>query len=377
MVRGRRAAEALTVDGLRDRLERPRASAPGCSATRSRQGRPRRKPSCASARAGASWTPELERGGTAPRRRRPTSLDRQTPTRKAALMDTAEIRRRFVAHFESRAATPAVPSALAAARRPEPAVRQRRHGAVQALLPRPGDAAVRPRGQRAEVRAHPRHRGRRQDHPARHVLRDVRQLLLRRLLQGGRHRARLGPGHQAAAPTAAAASRRAGSTRASTTTTPRRSSSGRRSPACPTSGSCGSARRRTTGRWACPARAARARRSSTTAARTYGAPSGGHAGSRGPLPRVLEPRLHAGRAAARCAQGRLRHRRPAAEAEHRHRHGPRAGRVPAAGQGQHVRDRRDVPGDRAGRGAHRPPVRRATTRTTSGSGSSPTTSAAR
>ena len=50
--------------------------------------------------------------------------------------------------------------------------------------------------ERAEVRAHPGHRGRRQDHPARHVLRDVRQLLLRRLLQGGRHRARLGPGHQ-------------------------------------------------------------------------------------------------------------------------------------------------------------------------------------
>ncbi len=35
---------------------------------------------------------------------------------------------------------------LAAARRPQPAVRQRRHGAVQAVLPRPGDAAVRPRG---------------------------------------------------------------------------------------------------------------------------------------------------------------------------------------------------------------------------------------
>ena len=47
--------------------------------------------------------------------------------------------------------------------------------------------------------------------------------------------------------------------------------SGRRSPGCPTTGSSGSARRRTTGRWACPARAGRARRSSTTAARTYGA----------------------------------------------------------------------------------------------------------
>ena len=44
-----------------------------------------------------------------------------------------------------------------------------------------------------------------------------------------------------------------------------------RSPACPTSGSCGSARRRTTGRWACPARAARARRSSIDRGPAYGA----------------------------------------------------------------------------------------------------------
>ena len=56
-------------------------------------------------------------------------------------MQTAEIRRRFLAHFENAGHT-VVPSALAAARRPQPAVRQRRHGAVQAVLPRPGDAAV-------------------------------------------------------------------------------------------------------------------------------------------------------------------------------------------------------------------------------------------
>ena len=79
---------------------------------------------------------------------------------------------------------------------------------------------------------------------------------------------------------------------------------------------------------------------------------------RGPLPRDLEPRLHAGRAQRRAQQGRLRHLRLAAEEEHRHRHGPRAGRVPAPGQGQHVRDRRDVPGDREGHGAHRQEVRR-------------------
>ena len=43
--------------------------------------------------------------------------------------------------------------------------------------------------------------------------------------------------------------------------TTRRSRTGARSPACPTSGSSGWATRRTTGRWGCPARAARARRS--------------------------------------------------------------------------------------------------------------------
>ena len=47
------------------------------------------------------------------------------------------------------------------------------------------------------------------------------------------------------------------------------------------------------------------------------------------------------------------------------------------GNDEHVRDRRDVPRHRAGRGAHRPPLRRRTTRTTSGSAWSPTTCAAR
>ncbi len=53
---------------------------------------------------------------------------------------------------------------------------------------------------------HPRHRGGRQDHPARHVLPDERQLLLRRLLQGRRHRAGLGAGHRLAVARASSAS---------------------------------------------------------------------------------------------------------------------------------------------------------------------------
>ncbi len=77
-----------------------------------------------------------------------------------------------------------------------------------------------------------------------------------------------------------------------------------------------------------------------------------------PLPGVLEPRLHAGRAQRRPVEGGLRHQGVAAAAQHRHRHGPGAGRLPAPGQGQHVRDRRDVPGHREGLGAVRPPLRR-------------------
>ena len=63
-----------------------------------------------------------------------------------------------------------------------------------------------------------------------HLLRDARQLLLRRLLQGARDRARLEPAHQGVRPADGAA---AGHRLSSTTT--RRSACGRRSPACPTS----------------------------------------------------------------------------------------------------------------------------------------------
>ena len=190
-----------------------------------------------------------------------------------------------------------------------------------------------------------------------------------------RHRARLGPGHQAAG------RRRLGLPRGQALPERlRRRPGGRRalearSPACPTTASRGSASPRTTGRWACPAPAAPARRSSIDRGPAYGAD--GDFCRRGPLPRVLEPRLHAGRALRGAVQGGLRHRRLAAEEEHRHRHGSRAGRLHDPGRREHVRDRRDVPRHRARDGAHRPQVRRRTTRTTCGSGSSPTTCAAR
>ena len=93
-------------------------------------------------------------------------------------MDTAEIRRRFVAHFEAAAHT-AVPSASMIL--DDPTLLFVNAGMVpfKPYFLGQETAAVRPRGERAEVHPHSRHRGRRQDDPARHVLRDVRQLLLR------------------------------------------------------------------------------------------------------------------------------------------------------------------------------------------------------
>ena len=63
------------------------------------------------------------------------------------------------------------------------------HAAVQALLPRPGDAARAAPDDLPEVLPHDRHRGGRQHRAPPHLLRDARQLLDRRLLQGGRGRA--------------------------------------------------------------------------------------------------------------------------------------------------------------------------------------------
>ncbi len=80
--------------------------------------------------------------------------------------------------------------------------------------------------------------------------------------------------------------------------------------------------------------------------------------ARGPAPGDLEPGLHAGRAQRRPLQVGLRHRGLAAQEEHRHRHGPGPRRPAAAGQEEHVRDRRHVRRDRQGRGADRQDVRR-------------------
>ena len=240
--------------------------------------------------------------------------------------------------------------------RPQPAVRQRGDGAVQAVLPRPAGTPVEARHQRAEVRAHPGHRGGRQDLPARHVLPDERQLLLRRLLQGGGDHLRVGPGH--AQPVR-------GRVRP-----PRGQALGDRL-----------SRRRRGGRpleedRRRPRRADRAPRQARQLLE-HGRPRPGRpvqrdlprprpgvrprrrtGRRRGPVHGVLEPRLHAGGAQRRPVQGGLRRRRPAARAEHRHRARPRAAREHPAGRRQPLRDRRGPPGPDQGRGARGQDVRR-------------------
>ena len=180
-------------------------------------------------------------------------------------MQTHEIARRFTEHFVRRRAHPRA-QRVADPRRPDPAVRQRGHGPVQAVLPRRGARALPAGHLDPEVRAHRRHRRGRQDHPAQHVLPDGRQLLLRRLLQGRRHRARLEPGH-----------RQPGRRRLRLRPRPDlghrlprrrrgRATCGGGSPGSRPSASSAAAARTTTGTWACPVPAGPARRSTTTAA---------------------------------------------------------------------------------------------------------------
>ena len=96
-----------------------------------------------------------------------------------------------------RARTRRRPLGLARLRRPDPAVHGRRHGALRAVPHGSRSLAVPAGDERAEVHSHERHRRGRQDPPARHLLPDERQLLVRRLLQGGRHLDGVGAAHHA------------------------------------------------------------------------------------------------------------------------------------------------------------------------------------
>ena len=181
--------------------------------------------------------------------------------------------------------------------------------------------------QRAEVRAHPRHRGGRQDHPARHVLPDERQLLLRRLLQGRRDQLRLGAGHRRPGRRRLRPRPASGSGRRSTSTTTRRRSSGASSPACPAERIVRRGKEDNYWSMGVPGPGGPCTRDlhrPRPGVRRRGRPGG----RRGPLPGDLEPRLHAERAAARAAARTTSTiLGDAAGQEHRHRHGPGADRL--------------------------------------------------
>ena len=270
-------------------------------------------------------------------------------------MQTAEIRRRFLAHFENAGHT-VVPSAPLLFDDPN------------LLFVNAGMVPFKPyflgqetppfdtRHERAEVRAHARHRGGRQDHPARHVLPDERQLLLRRLLQGRRHRARLGPGHRLAR------RRRLGFDPDKIWVTVLDSDDEARQLWKEVAGLPDERIQRRgllDNYWHMGVPGPGGPCSEIYVDRGAGVRPRRRPGRRrGPVPGDLEPRLHAGGAHQRPRQGRLRRRRAAAQQEHRHRHGPGARRLPAAGQEQPVRDRRGLPGHRAGGRAHAADLRR-------------------
>ena len=148
-------------------------------------------------------------------------------------------------------------------------------------------------------------------------------------------------------------------------TTTRRSTCGRRSPACPTTGSSASPTPTISGRWATPAPAARARRSSTTTASRFpGGPPGSPDadgdrfieiwnlvfmqfeqlpdGKRVDLPQALDRHRHGARAHRRRAAGhprQLRHR-PVPALIARHRRGDRRRADGAAERRSHRGHRR-------------------------------------
>ena len=181
-----------------------------------------------------------------------------------------EIRSTFLNFFADERPRNRAVVAARAAQRPDLDVHQCRHGAVQERLYRRREAALSARHHLAEMRARRRQAQRprqcRLHRAASHLLRDARQFLVRRLLQGPRDRAGLESGHQGVRPAEGQAARRP-----SISTTTRRSISGRRSRACRSRASSASPAPTISGRWATPARAGRARKSSTTTATRSGA----------------------------------------------------------------------------------------------------------
>ena len=123
-----------------------------------------------------------------------------TPRKSSAPESVNDIRAAFLDYFAQGRPRREAVLAAGAAGRSDAAVHQCRHGAVQEHLHRRREALCAARGDVAEMRARRRQAQRPRQcrlHGAPpHLLRDARQLLVRRLFQGAGDRARLDAGHQ-------------------------------------------------------------------------------------------------------------------------------------------------------------------------------------
>ena len=261
-----------------------------------------------------------------------------------------EIRKAFLDYFAGHGHEVVREQPARAAQRPDAPVHQRRHGPVQERVHRRRAPAVQARDHLAEMRARRRQaqrpRQRRLHRPASHLLRDARQLLVRRLLQGAGDRAGLEPGHPGFRP-------RQGSPLGHRLPIGRAGESALEEDRGP----AGSAHRRPRGKPLGDGRD----RSLRLLLRDFLRSGAGRRGraarqpgrGRRPLPRVLEPRVHAVRAGRQGDPDR------SAETLDRHRHGPRADRLHPPGQARQLRHRPVPPAHRGERGDHRDPCDRA------------------
>ena len=187
-------------------------------------------------------------------------------------LTASEIRSRFLEFFAERGHTIVPSASLVPAGDQTLLFTNSGHGPVQGRADRRREARLRPRGRLPALPAGRRQaqrlRGGRPDAAPPHAVRDARQLELRRLLQARGDPLGVGvPDPRPRDP------RRTGSPRPSTRPTTSPTRSGRTRSACRPSASCAGATsrpatRRTGGAWPTSGRAARARSSTTTAART-------------------------------------------------------------------------------------------------------------
>ena len=186
------ASRSCTARGGHDRDPDPPAVDPTPAGTRERRGG---GPPGADERAGQDRHRHPRHRGAPASRRPPVTALRRAGNHPSRTVQTHEIRRRFLAHFEAAGHTP-VPSASLIL--DDPTLLFVNAGMVQfkpyflgeAPPPYPRATCVQKcvrTGDIDEGRAH---------HPPQHVLPDGGELLLRRLLQGRRDPPRLGAGHR-------------------------------------------------------------------------------------------------------------------------------------------------------------------------------------